>query len=187
MRRLTPGHVLAIGCSPGWSGFFWNRFRFVSDTGSFSGASSRVSPRLTTGFEIGNGFYACTRCSADADRRDEYGYRERPAGSQQIEHLQRRVSHSAHHRRVGQRGKTLAFFSVVSLVLVWISLALGVPVIVEFPHPGLGRGFPRLYWRLPSSSELFELSPAASSRYRESGPAETRRLAYLSFRSASVR
>ena len=179
------GHVLGNRLLTGLvAAFFGNRISdLLSGYRVFSRRFVKSFPALTTGFEIE------TELSVHAlQLRMPIGevntdYRERPAGS--ASKLSTYKDGFRILRTIAvlvKEEKPLAFFSVVSLVLVLIALALGVPVIVEFTHTGLVPRFPTAL--LASAIVILSFLSFACGLILDTvsrGRAETRRLAYLSF------
>jgi len=179
------GHVLGNRLLTGLvAAFFGNRISdLLSGYRVFSRRFVKSFPALTTGFEIE------TELSVHAlQLRMPIGevntdYRERPAGS--ASKLSTYKDGFRILRTIAvlvKEEKPLAFFSVVSLVLVVIALALGVPVVVEFTHTGLVPRFPTAL--LASAIVILSFLSFACGLILDTvsrGRAETRRLAYLSF------
>jgi len=179
------GHVLGNRLLTGLvATFFGNRISdLLSGYRVFSRRFVKSFPALTTGFEIE------TELSVHAlQLRMPIGevttdYRERPAGS--ASKLSTYKDGFRILRTIAvlvKEEKPLAFFSVVSLVLVLIALALGVPVIVEFTHTGLVPRFPTAI--LAAAIVILSFLSFACGLILDTvsrGRAETRRLAYLSF------
>jgi hypothetical protein len=179
------GHVLGNRLLTGLvAAFFGNRISdLLSGYRVFSRRFVKSFPALTTGFEIE------TELSVHAlQLRMPIGevntdYRERPAGS--ASKLSTYKDGFRILRTIAvlvKEEKPLAFFSVVSLVLVLIALALGVPVIIEFTHTGLVPRFPTAL--LASAIVILSFLSFACGLILDTvsrGRAETRRLAYLSF------
>jgi glycosyltransferase involved in cell wall biosynthesis len=179
------GHVLGNRLLTGLvATFFGNRISdLLSGYRVFSRRFVKSFPALTTGFEIE------TELSVHAlQLRMPIGevntdYRERPAGS--ASKLSTYKDGFRILRTIAvlvKEEKPLAFFSVVSLILVLIALALGVPVIVEFTHTGLVPRFPTAI--LAAAIVILSFLSFACGLILDTvsrGRAETRRLAYLSF------
>jgi glycosyltransferase involved in cell wall biosynthesis len=183
--RQSTGHVLGNRLLTGLvAAFFGNRISdLLSGYRVFSRRFVKSFPALTTGFEIE------TELSVHAlQLRMPIGevntdYRERPAGS--ASKLSTYKDGFRILRTIAvlvKEEKPLAFFTVVSLVLVLIALALGVPVIIEFTHTGLVPRFPTAL--LAAAIVILSFLSFACGLILDTvsrGRAETRRLAYLSF------
>jgi glycosyltransferase involved in cell wall biosynthesis len=162
---------------------FGNRLTdLLSGYRAFSRRFVKSFPALTSGFEIE------TELSVHAlQLRMPLGevpteYRERPRGSTSKLNTYKdgfRILRTIVY--LIKEEKPLAFFSVVASVLAVLSLAVGVPVIVEFSHTGL---VPRLPTALMAASlGILSFLCFACGLILDTvsrGRAESKRLAYLS-------
>jgi glycosyltransferase involved in cell wall biosynthesis len=178
------GHVLGNRLLTGLvAGFFGNRLTdLLSGYRVFSRRFVKSFPALAAGFEIE------TELSVHAlQLRMPVGeivtdYRERPQGSASKLSTYKdgfRILRTIVY--LVKEEKPFAFFSVMSGILALASLALGVPVIIQFMHTGL---VPRLPTALLAAAiailSFLSFSCGLILDTVSRGRAEAKRLAYLS-------
>lgn len=192
-KRVTPsdysGTAYRRGHQLGNRAFAWLISRLfgvrVSDPFSgyraFSRRFVRSFPALSGGFEIETELTIHALELGMDIREIPTPYSERPLGSSS------KLSTIRDGARIGmtllhlyEQVKPLAFFSLVGIILAAISLALGIPVVVEFLSTGLVPRFPTAI--LSSAIMLLAFLSAVCGAILDSvarGRREVKRLAFL--------
>ena len=192
-KRVTTSAAAALAYRPGHrfgnTAFAWlmRRLFDVDVTDPFSGYRVlsrrfvRSFPLLSRGFEIETELTVHALELGMTIREVPTPYSERPVGSSSKLNTVRdgaRISIALLH--LYEQVKPLAFFTIVALLLAAISLALGLPVVVEFLATGLVPRFPTAI--LASAVMLAAFLSAFSGAILDSvarGRREAKRLAFL--------
>ncbi len=188
-----PGHRFGNRVLSGLvKAFFGDRLSdLLSGYRVFSRRFVKSFPALAAGFEIETEFSVHALQLRMPVSEIETPYRERPPGSSSKLSTYKdgwRILRTILY--LVKEEKPLAFFSVVAAVLAAISLAFGVPVIIEFMHTGLVPKLPTAL--LAAAVAILSFLSFTCGLILDTvsrGRAEAKRLAYLSLpvRFAPVR